>query len=301
MKKMLTLAVVSWLSWQSAQACDVCGCSIGGQYMGILPQFNSHMAGLRYQYRSFATDHPSSLLGNHGPEHSEEFFHTTELWGRARLSRRWQVFVFAPYHVFRQSAFGTNVSGLGDVQVVANYILLNTADSSAALKQTLLVGGGLKVPTGAHNLQQAGESLNPNLQPGTGSWDVSLNASYTLRYGKIGLNSEATLRLNTANANDYRFGNRVNAAAKAFYWQQGRSLSWLPYAGVAAELAASDSDAGEKLSLTGGQLWLADAGLDVYYDRFSLGAAIQIPFYQNLAGGLVDSGNRFSARLSVFF
>jgi len=301
MKKILLLAAACWLSWQSALACDVCGCSIGGQYLGILPQFNSHMVGLRYQYRSFVTNHPASLLEDHGPERSEEYFHTAELWARAQLSKRWQVFFFAPYHVFRQSGFGTNVSGIGDVQLTASYILLNTADSATTLKQTLQIGGGMKMPTGQYQQHQDGESLNPNLQPGTGSWDFQLNASYTLRYGKVGFNSEATLRYNTANANDYRFGHRVNAAAKVFYWQQGRRLGWLPYAGLAMELAGVDSDAGERLSLTGGQLWLGEAGIDLYYQRFSIGAAIQVPVFQDLADGLVDSGNRISARLSVFF
>ncbi len=270
--------------------------------MGILPQFNSHMAGLRYQYRSFVTNHPASLLENHGPERSEEYFHTAELWGRAQLSKRWQVFFFAPYHVFRQSGFGTNVSGIGDLQLAASYILLNTADSVRPLKQTLLIGGGIKAPTGRYQQLQDNERLNPNLQAGTGSWDFQLNASYTLRYGKVGFNSEATLRLNTANANAYRFGNRINAAAKVFYWQQGRRLGWLPYAGCTVELAGVDTDgAGERLSLTGGQLWLGEAGVDLYYHRFSIGAAIQVPVFQDLAGGLVDSGNRISARLSVFF
>lgn len=301
MKKILLLAAACWLSWQSALACDVCGCSIGGQYIGILPQFYSHMAGLRYQYRSFVTNHPASLLENHGPERSEEYFHTTELWGRAQLSKRWQAFFFAPYHVFRQTGFGTKVAAIGDLQLTANYVLLNTADSANAVKQTLLVGGGIKIPTGRYQQLQDNERLNPNLQAGTGSWDFQLNASYTLRYGKVGFNSEATLRFNTVNANDYRFGNRVNAAAKVFYWQQGRRLGWLPYAGLAAELAALDTDAGERLSLTGGQLWLGEAGLDLYYQRFSIGAAMQIPVFQDLADGLVDSGNRFSARLSVFF
>jgi len=302
MKKIMLLAAACWLSWQTALACDVCGCSIGGQYMGILPQFNSHIVGLRYQYRSFVTNHPASLLENHGPLRSEEYFHTAELWGRAQLNKRWQAFFFAPYHVFRQSGFGTNVSGIGDLQLMANYAVLNTADSVRTLKQTLLVGAGIKAPTGRFQQDQAGELLNPNLQPGTGSWDFQLNTSYTFRYGKVGFNSEATLRLNTANSNNYRFGNRINAAAKVFYWQQGPNLGWLPYVGLGVELAGVDTDgAGEQLSLTGGQLWLGEAGVDLYYQRFSIGAAMQVPVFQDLAGGLVDSGNRFSARLSVFF
>ncbi|NUO02936.1 MAG: hypothetical protein HUU01_20195 [Saprospiraceae bacterium] len=301
MKKILLLAAVSWLSWQTLLACDVCGCSIGGQYLGILPQFNSHMAGLRYKYRSFVTNHPASLLENHGPERSEEYFHTAELWGRAKLGKRWQAFFFAPYHVFRQTGFGTKVSAIGDLQLVANYILLNTADSVGTLKQTLLVGGGIKAPAGRYQQLQDNEPLNPNLQAGTGSWDFQLNASYTLRYAKVGFNSEATLRLNTPNANDYCFGNRVSAAAKVFYWQQGRRTGWLPYAGMAVELAAHDHDAGERIPLTGGQLWLGEAGVDLYYQRFSIGVAVQVPVFQDLAGGLVDSGNRFSAQLSVFF
>ena len=33
-----------------ALACDVCGCSAGGNYFGILPRFGKHFLGIRYQY-----------------------------------------------------------------------------------------------------------------------------------------------------------------------------------------------------------------------------------------------------------
>ena len=36
-------------------ACDICGCGVGNSYIGILPDFNKRIFGLRYRYNSIFT------------------------------------------------------------------------------------------------------------------------------------------------------------------------------------------------------------------------------------------------------
>lgn len=69
----LTVALLAFGS--VASACDVCGCSIGGNYFGILPQFHRHFVGIRYSEQSFRSAHSLSAarLGNYD---SDEQFRT---------------------------------------------------------------------------------------------------------------------------------------------------------------------------------------------------------------------------------
>src|SRR5690606_15635754 len=116
-----------------------------------------------------------------------------------------------------------------------------TGDSlDKTFKHTLLAGGGVKLPTGAYNATNNGEVLSANMQPGTGSTDVLLNGIYTIRYKKLGLNTDFTYRINTKGKNDYRFGNRYNASANLFYWQDVNGLAVLPSVGVYYENAQPD-------------------------------------------------------------
>jgi hypothetical protein len=213
----LTVALLAF--GPAASACDVCGCSIGGNYFGILPQFHRHFVGIRYSTQSFqsATSRKAAQLGNF---HSNEQFQTLDVLGRFYPTRRLQMLGLAPYHDFRREENGisSHSQGLGDVSILGNYIILDTGDSLRRNWQhTMTLGGGVKLPTGQHSLKNSeGELLLANMQPGTGSTDFMLSATYTLRRGAWGLATDVLGRLNTANHHDYHFGNRVSGSAKIF-------------------------------------------------------------------------------------
>ncbi|MDX1912152.1 MAG: hypothetical protein SFV22_11725 [Saprospiraceae bacterium] len=74
----LLLAVGLLAMLPAASACDVCGCSIGGNYFGILPQFHRNFAGFRWAQQSFRSAHlPADA--RHGRFDSEEHFQTADL------------------------------------------------------------------------------------------------------------------------------------------------------------------------------------------------------------------------------
>lgn len=301
----LFIAVALLVMMPAASACDVCGCSIGGNYFGILPQFHRHFVGLRWSEQSFQSAHSRSAA-EAGRYDSEESFRTVDLLGRFYLSRRVQTFVMVPYHNFRRVEDGqtTHTQGLGDISLMAGYILLDTGDSlQQKWQHSLTLNGGVKLPTGSHKLTNAeGETLHPNLQPGTGTTDFMLSVMYTLRHGAWGFNADALARLNTTNhQRDYRFGNRLSGGAKVFYWQNAGRFLLLPNAGVFGDAAQANEGDFDFTEGTGGAIAFATCGLDVYVGSLSMGFSFQQPVWQNLGDGKVHNNSRWMATVNYIF
>lgn len=295
----LSLALI--LFGQLSQACDICGCSVGGMYVGILPQFQQHFVGLRYQFREFSTKHIVS--GN--PVISNDRFHTVELWGRFYPHKRIQMMGFMPVNIFNKKESGRVMEtvGQGDFTLITNYIAVNTSDTALSWwKHNLLVGGGLKLPTGEFNHYRNDTLLNPNLQSGTGSWDFLLNAMYTVRYKKVGINIETHGRFTMANVHGYKFGDRVNGALRFFMWTKIKKTSIVPAIGFTVEYATKDKKKNALVLETGGVSASLHAGLDVYIaGKCLVGGSISHAIWDNLGNGMITSGWRTQIQFSYLF
>ena len=296
---------VALLAIQSvASACDVCGCSIGGNYLGILPQFHRHFVGFRWSEQSFQSAH-SLFSAQAGQFDSEESFSTVDALGRFYLTRRVQIFAVMPYRYSRRVEDGQTIhtQGLGDASIMAGYVLLDTGDSlHRKWQHSLTLNGGVKLPTGKHNLTDTeGELLHPNLQPGSGTTDFLLSVMYTLRHGAWGFAADALGRLNTTNQQGYRFGNQVSGAAKIFYWQNAGRILLLPNAGVFADAAQANQGDSNFTEGTGGAAVLGTFGLDAYIGHVSVGFTYQQPVWQNLGYGKVHNNSRWTATVNYVF
>jgi hypothetical protein len=299
---LFTVALLAFVP--AASACDVCGCSIGGNYFGILPQFHRHFVGFRYSEQAFQSAH-SKKAAQLGDFDSDERFRTVDVLGRFYPTRRLQILALLPYHDFRRVEGGvlTHSQGLGDASILGSFILLDTGDSLRhSWQHTLTVGCGIKAPTGRHSLKNSeGELLHENLQPGSGSTDFLLSAAYTIRRGGWGFTADVLGRLNTTNHHNYHFGNRVSSSVKAFYWKNLRKFSLLPNLGIFTDLADESRDGNFYLRETGGMAALATFGLDVYAGHFSLGCTVQQPVYQNMGGGQIHAKTRWMTTLNYIF
>lgn len=263
-------------------ACEVCGCSAGGTSMGILPQFRKNFIGFHYFQRDFETKH--FVLGQNTENKSFERFQTLELRGRFYLSNRIQLFAFLPFNLNQQidNSKTTHFYGLGDASVIVNYHIMSPQDSTCKIFiHNLQLGGGLKLPTGTSNALDHNLIVNPYIQTGTGSWDVLLDAIYTLRYDNMGWNSNVVYRLNTSNSNQFRFGNRTSINTMFFYWAKIRTYSLLPNLGLSYEYAAFDCDDSTVLWTSGGHGLFSTAGLDFYTQNMSFGMSLYLPVYQS--------------------
>lgn len=300
----LLLAGVVLVVPRDVRACDVCGCSGGGGYFGILPQFQRHFAGMRWQERILDSYHPASSLESASTSRST--FRTLDLWGRWYPLRRVQVLVFMPVHFFEQNENQvlTKTRGLGDATLLANYSLLNTGDSMThTWKHSLQMGMGVKLPTGRYRMTDTeGITYNPNLQPGTGSTDVLLNLVYTIRRRALGVQIDAQTRLNTSNAKHYQFGHRQNAAVRCFWWKNlGNNISILPRAGYVLDAAKKDEWYGSLQQQTGGYATYLDLGVDLYFNKLAVGVGYQSPLSYDLGGGMVTPKGNLSVTATWSF
>lgn len=305
--KKIFISILFILSFTgNAFACDVCGCSLGGSYYGILPQFNKNFIGFRWSQAKFFArmNHDSPYLGE---EHSNDTYQKLELWGRYYINKRFQVYAFIPYSFNRMA--GTEqkvkVNGLGDITVLANYLIINTGESKTArFKHTLMAGAGVKLPTGKYDLEDNGLIVNRNFQLGTGSTDFLISAVYTLRFQKVGLNNETGYKINTRNSHDYLFGNQFHASTQFFFWQNVNAFGFVPNVGLYYEQAAKHREGEVVQPNTGGSALLATAGIETFVKSFSLGFSYRSPITQSYNSdhvAQITSKDRFSLTLTYSF
>ncbi|WP_299823855.1 hypothetical protein [uncultured Pontibacter sp.] len=299
MKKLFLLLTALIAFNTSSHACDK-GCTMGGSYFGILPQFHKNFAGLRYSTRAYTI---TSTHGGHTVV-TEERFATTELWGRFVPVKNIQVFAFVPYLQSEQrDNHGTLKSnGFGDVTLMATYNILNTGDSLRhTLKHSLQLGGGIKLATGAYQEKHHEQPMPVNMQPGTGSTDYLINGIYTIRYKQLGLNNDVTYRFNTENKSGYKFGDRISASSNAFYWQRIGAVALLPSAGVYYEYAKGDEVAGETNAQKGGESYFGNVGLSAYIKNVALSGTLQLPISSTEAYHATKGNNRTMVSVTYMF
>lgn len=287
-----------------AWACDVCGCAVSNQTLGLLPQFSTHFVGLQYQYASSESKHPSLFKGK-ADEQSFQTYRTAQIWGRYQVSKKIQLFGFLPYinNTNRETAQTTRSEGIGDATLMANLSI--SLKENKKWKRLLLAGAGIKLPTGTYTgMANAERNGVPNVQTGSGSWDVPINVNYTQKATRWGFNADLSYLLTTANKEQYKFGNRMNCAVSGFYWIEKKSVKIVPQAGIRAEYALHDYDNFAKKWLnekTGGTLLFSTFSTQVFYKKLGIKAAVQLPVYQQFAAGYVHSRSRVEGGIFILF
>ncbi|HEY8690783.1 MAG TPA: hypothetical protein VIM07_16215 [Chitinophagaceae bacterium] len=286
MKKLFLTGIVLLLLMQTF-ACDICGCSSGNYYLGLFPQFRKHFFGIRYTFRSF-----NSQVANDATQFSKDFYQTMELWSGWNIGRKWQVVAFVPYNINKQTSDDgvKKTNGLGDVSFILNYHLLNTRSGhkNNMVSQQLLVGGGLKLPTGKFNVDPNDIVPTANAQAGSGSVDFILNALYTYHINNWGVNSNLNYKINSS-ADAYKFGNRLTASAFVFHSISTAKVTFNPNAGVLYENLRSNKLDKVKVDDTGGNAVMASGGLEINFSKVAVGFNTQLPVVQNFSNGQTDT------------
>ncbi|MES2628417.1 MAG: hypothetical protein V4616_05560 [Bacteroidota bacterium] len=304
---MLLLLLLGITGIPAAKACDACGCSSGGNFVGLLPQFNKKFVGIRYKNSLFSVD-PSKLQGLDA--HNDQFEHkdsytTTELWARFFPAKRVQLMAFVPYSVNSKTENGTTntISGIGDMSAIASYVVFNTTDSlDHRFRQAFLLGGGVKLPTGKYQQRDNDKVLYPQpFQVGTGAYSLLINGIYTARIDKWGFNLNANYSVNGKAENGYHFGNNLSAAASFFYWYRGREFSLIPNVGLFSESSRPDTQYNVDQVLTTKDHSYLTLGNEFYFYRYALGFNYHLPVgVQNPTSSPVSNGRVF-ATFSVVF
>jgi hypothetical protein len=285
MKKRFLLFVILFpLTIITSTACEICGCGHSNFQIGLLPTFNKGFIGFRYnfsQFNSHVKDEPS--------EFSHDYFQTAELWGGYSY-KKLQVMAFAPYVISRKESDDrvTTSNGIGDFMILLNYKVLESASAvqndQTTIKHELYFGGGVKLPTGKNRVNPTSPEFNMgdfNSQAGTGSMDYIINTTYNFRWNNSGIVTNAAYRLNTANNQDYKFGNRVYVNTAYYYTFTKNEVKIKPNAGVNYQSNVANTFQKAEVENSHGYNLSSTIGVNVLRNKIGFNAMSFIPLAQN--------------------
>jgi len=187
----ISLTALAVICGISAYVCDVCGCSAGSNMGGWSSFWNINSVGVMFSQQRFQSIHPI-LFENETPEVSQDLFQTADVHFRLFPINNLLISGQVPIrrsaqHEIEQS---TSTTGIGDPSLTA-HLVLSTSDSSKRFRHRVLMGGGLKFPLGNNSLVDGDQNpINANLQPGTGSFDFPLSASYLIKGDRWGVSAD---------------------------------------------------------------------------------------------------------------
>ena len=302
MKNFFIATIVALFSFIVTNACEICGCGTGNYYIGFIPQFQHKFIGIRYSFQNFHT-----RLNDDPAQFSRDYYQTAEVWAGLNFGKRWQVLALVPYHFIHQVSDDgiSNSKGIGDIAVIANYKILDksTGEKGHMVSQQLWLGAGIKLPTGKFNIDAADPELIAiaNTQTGTGSTDFMMNAAYNIRINKVGINTNASYKMNTSNNDKFTFGNKFSASSFVYYVIDKFKTGITPNIGLMYENTGTSGVVSQKLEQTGGFLATASAGVELSFKKISVGFNAQLPVAQNFAGKQTELKARGMAHITFSF
>jgi len=305
--KILFLIGLIGIPVSHSRACDICGCGAGNSYIGILPEFNQNIAGIRYRYNALLTHMGSN--GEHTYLTTDERYQIAEVWGGVTLGQRFRIMGTLPYAINSKThqSHKMEKNGLGDASLWAYYQPLNYNSAifkSKMLIQSLWIGGGLKLPTGQYAEDEALTKNDANLfQLGTGSVDFMLGGIYDLRLQDVGISLNASYKMNTSNKYAYRYSNKLSGSVQFYYkFNIQNRFTFSPNTGLIYEHAGIDTRKGRKVLTSGGSILLAGMGLEgMIKNKAVWGASYHVPVRQDLAYGIVQAKDRVMVHIGWMF
>lgn len=282
-------------------ACDVCGSGNGSFQGGILPNFFKNSFSLRMRHERL------NLINIHN---GYSQFQSIETRFRYRPTKKLLLQATLPYHMRETERIGGAwgykeyfaANGIGDASIGATYVLFDNADSLLAeWKHNFQIGTLVKGPTGQWRAEEALHQL-AGIMPGTGSFDVSVNSSYTLRKNEMGLILAGQYTHNGTNANSYHFGDNYSMSANLFYWfRLNDKTIFLPQVGIAYQHIDKDASKAELQSETGGNVTSLSAQLEFYYKKWGISLQGSLPIQQKFNGSAFQQQGFVAAQLTRFF
>ena len=303
MKKVFAAIIITIVLPLLSQACDTCGCKVGNQYIGILPDFNKYVFGMRYRYSSL---HSQVRAGGSAYLTSLEKFNTVDLWGGWNITHKIGIMGSIPYRFeeLNNPAVTTSKNGLGDIYLLGYYKLLNNRHTSASgksLVQNLWFGVGIEMPTGKYDSSDK-NMLNDTVnlyQLGSGSTDVPFNVIYNICLPNAGLNVSLMYKINTVNKDDYEYGNKFNINAQAYYkFSIKHNVAVMPGISIQFENFQRSMDNHEWVEGSSGNLMTGTIGVQTNFKTIAIGGNFQTPLQQNVGKGIIKFNNTWMVQLS---
>lgn len=281
-----------------AMACDICGC-----FMGLTPYDNQSSIGILYRYRSFhgylgqshstfpsggaffiPQDQKDAPLTSHNQNPTDyELYRTLEVRAHYFLHQRIELNAILPYSSNSERYNGNTsaISGMGDANIYAGYHLIRKLDQSV-VNQRLIVGAGVKLPTGRHNItNNAGISYPTLMQPGTGSTDGFVYANYLIGIRNFGLSINTAYKFNGQNQNNEGIANS-NTTFLNFFYTHKLDSKWqvMPSIQFSYEKSAGETYKGTRTGEHEMNNLMAGVGADLYYKNIAFNLGYQKTAWQ---------------------
>jgi hypothetical protein len=281
----------------SAQSC--CCTGMGSSY-SILPNLDKHIIGAKWSYSRFHQSKVSLNPDLNGVRYTEQV-NTLELFGRFNLNRRFQLSVLIPVSAIHQYSRldNTHNAGLGDMSFVVQYALLDPLKCNGKKsKHQIRLGLGTKLPSGQFE-KSKNDLYNTSVQLGSGSIDFLANAIYTYRYKKIGLNARAAYKLNTANPQTFRFGDKADAELNMFYVVKAGKLNFMPTAGLLYAHLFNNYNHGQPVYESNSDLLAVNVSLNATIAHLVFDVSVQPVIYNRV--NLMAYRQRFTTTAGMFY
>jgi hypothetical protein len=271
-------------SINSSRGCEICGCGHSDFQIGLLPTFNKGFLGYRYNYSRF-----SSRVKDEPGEFSNDYYQTMELWGGYNY-RKIQMMAFMPYAFSKKVSDDgtTKTNGLGDLMFLVNYKVLSSTflakNERTTIAHELYVGGGIKLPTGVNRVDVDDADFNIgdfNSQGGTGSVDYIVNVTHNFMWNDQGVITNVAYRINTANKDDYRFGNRTYLNTSYFRTFTKSETKIRPNVGINYQSNQINKFEGVDVEHSNGYTFNSTIGLNLIKNKVGFNTMAFIPFIQN--------------------
>jgi hypothetical protein len=300
MKQTIFVLLLAIGSSTYSLACDVCGCASSAFTVGMMPNSKYHLLGIRSSFRWFESQ--PSPDGHGYRENSKQFFTSTDILGRFKVGKKFQIQGYVPYvHNTKLDSIKTSIHGLGDIVLLGNYVFVDNMDSlSRKVRHSGTFGLGLKLPTGKFFKLGFDEV---NMLPGSGSFDFLANINYAVQFKKIGLQNETSFIYKTENKYKFRFGNAVSISQVLFYqWKINENLFILPQIGLNYNQNWKDRKNGiyTEDSFNGGTIYNAIANLYITRKNLSVNTQFYFPLAQRLNESLVTQHAMFRIGINYF-
>ncbi len=303
-----------------AEACDICG-----NFMGLTPYNNRNSISLLHRYRVFngyrnyqeasrffpaAAYRTAHMQHDSVPEalkvHSSKDFESYkifELRFKYFVHKRIELNVFAPLldNKSKTNDLYEHHTGFGDISFNAGFHLM-MPDKEREVKHKLVLGAGIKLPTGnyyAHDAQS--QRLPFEMQPGTGSTDGFVYLNYVLMYRKVGININGNFKFNGQNRYKERVGNSTTDFVSVFCKAKLGNVFLYPSLQANYEYTKGIYVKDIVQPSTQMNVLMLGPGLDVYYKSFSLNAAWQFTAWEQVLPGDLQSAGRLSLGVNYNF
>lgn len=177
--------------------------------------------------------------------------------------------------------------GIGDLTLMGRYTLIERNAQGQTLRVAPFLG--VKAPTGSDNARDGLGRLPPQVQLGSGSWDLFGGVVGTYQTLDFEIDGQVSYKANRE-ANGFQFGNVTELDASLQYrlWPRslGGAVPGFLYGVMEANLvhAAKDRVGGLADSNTGGITLFLAPGLQYVTRRWIAEAGVQVPVVQNLNG-----------------